>query len=239
MMFRKEFQGEFERPADFNPAEGLKQEKVLSSRIMFIAGIAGLIFVPIFKAVTHLPPYLGMVLALSVVWLISEYIHPEEDFEEERRHLYSVRRALSRIELSSILFFLGILLAINALETVMVTGPTGQSMGMLHSLAEQIKTVIPSENIVIIIIGLASAVIDNVPLVAATMGMYHYPIDADLWHFIAYSAGTGGSILIIGSAAGVAAMGMEKIDFIWYLKNIAWLAASGFFAGCFVFMLLA
>jgi Na+/H+ antiporter NhaD/arsenite permease-like protein len=193
-----------------------------------------IVFVPIFKTVTHLPPYLGMMLSLGVVWLVSEYIHPEEDFTEERKAAYSAHKALSRIEMSSILFFLGILMAVAALESVVVNG-----VGALRAVAESLQSVIPNQDVVIIILGFLSAIIDNVPLVAASMGMYDmatYPIDSKLWHFIAYSAGTGGSMLIIGSAAGVAAMGMERIDFIWYLRKIAWLAFIGFFAGALVFL---
>ena len=215
-----------------------EQEKLLSSRIMLFAGIAGLVFVPVFKAVTHLPPYVGMMLSLGVVWLISEYIHPEEDFSEERKHLYSAHTALSRIELSSILFFLGILVAVAALESLAVMGADGP-VGALRFVAERLDEAIPNRNVVIIILGFLSAIIDNVPLVAASMGMYTEPLDSSLWHFIAYSAGTGGSMLIIGSAAGVAAMGMERIDFIWYFKNIAWLAFLGFISGAIVFILLS
>ncbi len=216
-----------------------KEPNLLTSRIMLFTGVGGLVFVPIFKSVTHLPPYVGMMLALGVVWLISEYIHPEEDFSEERKHLYSAHTALSRIELSSILFFLGILVAVAALESVSVTGTQGQPVGLLMFLAEGLDTLVPNQDIVIILIGFLSAIIDNVPLVAASMGMYTDPMDAELWHFIAFSAGTGGSMLIIGSAAGVAAMGMERIDFIWYFKNIAWLAFLGFISGCITFMILA
>jgi NhaD family Na+/H+ antiporter len=215
------------------------QTNLLSSRIMLIAGIIGLIFVPIFKAVTHLPPYVGMMLSLGVVWLISEYIHPEEDFTEERKHLYSAHTALSRIEMSSILFFLGILVAVAALESVAVMGMSGQEVGLLRYLAESLQVVIPNQNVVIIILGFLSAIIDNVPLVAATMGMYTSEMDSQLWHFIAYSAGTGGSMLIIGSAAGVAAMGMERIDFIWYLKNMAWLAFLGFISGAITYLIIS
>jgi Na+/H+ antiporter NhaD/arsenite permease-like protein len=232
MMFRKEFQGELDKSALASIAGGQASKKLLSSNTMFFAGIGALIFVPIFKSITHLPPYIGMMFGLGVVWLISEYIHPEEDFSKENNTYYTARHALSRIELSSILFFLGILLAITALESVAVMAAEGKMMGLLHYAAESIHLVIPNTDFVVVLIGLLSAVVDNVPLVAATMGMYSEPMDAHLWHFIAYSAGTGGSILIIGSAAGVAAMGMEKIDFIWYLRKIAWLAAAGFFAGC-------
>ncbi|MCL4111831.1 UNVERIFIED_CONTAM: hypothetical protein GTU68_018087 [Idotea baltica] len=203
-------------------------ESLLSSKAMLFAGVGGLVFVPIFKTITHLPPYVGMMLALGIVWLVSEYIHPEEDFTEERKAQYSAHHALSRIEMSSILFFLGILVAVAALESV----------GLLKSLAQSMDNAIPNQNLVIIVLGFLSALIDNVPLVAASMGMYTEPMDSNLWHFVAFSAGTGGSMLIIGSAAGVAAMGMEKIDFIWYLKNIAWLALLGFLAGCGVFILM-
>ena len=220
----------------------LDNTKLISSKTMLIAGLAGLIFVPIFKSITHLPPYMGIMISLGIVWLISEYIHPEEEFNQENRHLYSVHKALSRIEISSIIFFLGILLAVGALESVVVQSSTGEKVGFLMSLANKLQELIPNQNMVIIFIGILSAIIDNVPLVAATMGMYpmdKFPLDSNLWHFIAYSAGTGGSMLVIGSAAGVAAMGMEKIDFIWYFKNITWLAFIGFIAGCLTFIALS
>lgn len=211
-------------------------QKLLSSQTMLFVGVGALIFVPVFKSITHLPPYVGMMLSLGFVWLVSEYIHPEEDFDEERKHLYSAHKALSRIELSSILFFLGILVAVAALESVAILGATGEHVGLLRSLAEQLQVAIPNQDIVIMILGVLSAIIDNVPLVAASMGMYTEAMDAKLWHFIAYSAGTGGSMLIIGSAAGVAAMGMERIDFIWYLKKISLLAFTGFLAGALTFL---
>ena len=208
-------------------------KQLLSSKTILFLGLGMIVFVPVFKTITHLPPYMGMMLGLGIVWLVSEYIHPEEDFTEERKHLYSAHNALSRIELSSILFFLGILMAVAALESVVIG-----DVGALRYVAEQLQEAIPNQDIVIVILGFLSAIIDNVPLVAASMGMYTEPLDAKLWHFIAYSAGTGGSMLIIGSAAGVAAMGMERIDFIWYLKHIAWLAFLGFIAGALVFLLL-
>lgn len=205
------------------------KEHLLSSKTMLIVGVGGLVFVPVFKTITHLPPYVGMMLSLGIVWMVSEYIKPEKDFDESKRHLYSPHKALSRIELSSILFFLGILLAVTSLE----------SLGVLQQLAQSLDDLLPNRDAVIILLGGFSALIDNVPLVAATMGMYTEPIDSKLWHFIAYSAGTGGSMLIIGSAAGVAAMGMERINFIWYLKNIGWLAFLGFISGAGVYLLLA
>jgi Na+/H+ antiporter NhaD/arsenite permease-like protein len=206
--------------------------KFLSSKTMLILGLSAIVFVPVFKVLTHLPPYLGMMLSLGVVWLVSEFIHPEEKFDESKRHLYTGLKALSRIEMSSILFFLGILMAVGAIESLAVNG-----VGTLRFLAEQLQEAIPDQNIVVMILGVLSAIIDNVPLVAASMGMYDYPMDFEIWHFIAYAAGTGGSMLIIGSAAGVAAMGMEKIDFIWYMKKITWIAVLGYLAGAFTFLL--
>ncbi len=216
-----------------------KGHRLLSSSRMLFLGLGMIIFVPIFKTITHLPPYLGMMLGLGVVWLVSEYIHPEEDFTEERKHLYSPHKALSRIEMSSILFFLGILMSVAALESLMY-GVTagGEQVGTLRYLAEVLNNAIPNNNIVILLLGVLSAIIDNVPLVAASMGMYDAPLDASVWHLIAYAAGTGGSLLIIGSAAGVAAMGMEKIDFIWYFKKITGLAAAGFIAGYVVLLFM-
>lgn len=221
--------------------EDLESQRLLSSRAMLFLGLGAIVFVPAFKTITHLPPYIGMMLSLGIVWLVSEYIHPEENFSEERRHMYSAHKALGRIEMSSILFFLGILMAVGALEslvfgTVMRDGQAIQ-VGTLRYVAEWLDTVIPNQDAVVILLGFTSAVIDNVPLVAASMGMYDMPIDAKIWHFIAYSAGTGGSMLIIGSAAGVAAMGMERIDFIWYLRKIAWLALVGFLSGAIFFII--
>ena len=234
------FKGTFSSGSTHDAAKGMQQEKLLSSRTMLFVGLGALVFVPIFKSVTHLPPYMGMMLSLGVVWLVSEYIHPEEDFDEERKEQYSAHKALSRIEMSSIIFFLGILLAVAGLESVAVNTEHGQ-IGLLQSLAEALQAAIPNQDIVVIILGFLSAIIDNVPLVAASMGMYPmdvYPMDDKLWHFIAYSAGTGGSMLIIGSAAGVAAMGMERIDFIWYLRKMAWLALIGFLSGAVTFILM-
>ncbi|MBL0081109.1 MAG: sodium:proton antiporter NhaD [Saprospiraceae bacterium] len=220
------FKGEIDKTVH----EDIKTERLLSSRLILWLGLGGIVFVPIFKTITHLPPYLGMMLSLGVVWMVSEYVHPEDDFTHEKKHLYSAHRALSRIEISSILFFLGILLAVAALESNAIN-----NVGTLQYMAESLEKAIPSRDIVIILLGVLSAIIDNVPLVAASMGMFTDGIDSKVWHFIAFTAGTGGSMLIIGSAAGVAAMGMEKIDFIWYFKKISWLAAIGFLAGVAVF----
>jgi Na+/H+ antiporter NhaD/arsenite permease-like protein len=196
--------------------------------MIFGAGIAVLIFVPVFKTITHLPPFMGILLGLSVLWLIAELIHSKKDEEEKRK--YSVSQVLKKIEIPSILFFLGILLAISALE---ISGVLGQFASMLDKQ-------IGNESIIVISIGIMSAIVDNVPLVAAAMGMYPLDVfgtDHMFWMFLAYCAGTGGSILIIGSAAGVAAMGMENIEFFKYLKKIGWLALLGYFAGAFVFIL--
>lgn len=206
-----------------NP-EGDSHEK---SKLMLFVGIGGLMFVPAFKTVTHLPPYMGMLLVLGIVWIVSELINSDKD--EEEKHPYTPAHALSKIDTSSVLFFLGILIAIGALEAT----------HLLRDLATWMSETIGNLDIIVIAIGLASAVIDNVPLVAATMGMYDlatFPTDSKLWEFLAYCAGTGGSVLIIGSAAGVAVMGMEKIDFMWYIKRISLLALIGYFGGVFAYL---
>ncbi|NBB20783.1 sodium:proton antiporter [Runella sp. CRIBMP] len=195
--------------------------------IMFGTGIGMLLFVPIFKTVTHLPPYMGILLALGVVWIVSEILHSKKD--EEDRKPFTASHALSKIDTSSILFFMGILLAIGVLEVTHV----------LTDLAAWMNDTIGNLDAIVFIIGIASAVIDNVPLVAASMGMYDlatYPQDHRIWEFLAYCAGTGGSMLIIGSAAGVAVMGMERISFFWYLKRISLLALIGYVAGALVFL---
>jgi Na+/H+ antiporter NhaD/arsenite permease-like protein len=233
--FMKPFNGELQMSADQKAAEPL-----LSSRTMLYLGLGGIVFVPIFKTLTHLPPYLGMMLSLGVVWLVSEYIKIKPRMTAEERRSFSAHHALARIELSSILFFLGILMAVAALESLVFgTNAEGELVGTLRYVAEWLDEVIPSQDIVVIVLGFASAIIDNVPLVAASMGMYNAPIDAKLWHFIAYAAGTGGSMLIIGSAAGVVAMGMERIDFIWYLRKVSWLALIGFLAGAIFYIFMA
>jgi len=213
-----------------------KQQLLLSSSKMLYVGLSAIIFVPIFKTITHLPPYLGMIFSLGVVWLYSEYIHPEENFNKVNDKRFSVNTALSRIEISSILFFLGILMAVGCLEVLVFGNIQNTPVGTLRYAAESLSNAIPNMDIVIILLGVLSSVIDNVPLVAATMGMYTFETDSPIWHFIAFCAGTGGSMLIIGSAAGVAAMGMEKIDFVWYLKKITWLAFAGFIAGALCFI---
>ncbi len=192
------------------------------SKIILFTGIGLLIFVPVFKTLTHMPPFMGMLLALGTIWIVSSMIHLRKHPEE--RYKYSVSQALRRIDTSSILFFLGILLAVSSL----------QSFGILGRIAEALVSRIDNMYVIGTILGLFSAIIDNVPMVAAAQGMFSlemYPTDHVFWEFLALSAGTGGSAIIIGSAAGVAVMGIEKINFFWYLKKISWLALAGFFAG--------
>ncbi len=221
------------------PESDEKDDKqLLTSKLMLFLGIGMIVSVPVFKAVTGLPPYLGMMFALAVVWLVSEYSKPEEPFNEERKLLYTVRQALARIDMASILFFFGILMAVAGLEALVYGTVNGEEVGTLRYTAEMLEIAIPNQDVVVLLLGVLSAIVDNVPLVAATMGMYDFSMDHEIWHFIAYSAGTGGSMLIIGSAAGVAAMGMERIDFIWYLKKIGWLAFIGFITGAGVFLLI-
>ncbi|XOD69339.1 MAG: sodium:proton antiporter NhaD [Flavobacteriales bacterium AspAUS03] len=199
----------------------LPDQKFKSSVLMLYLGLGVILFVPVFKTLTNLPPYMGMMFALGLVWMVANYTNPLRE-KEKIPHRFSVHEALGRIELSSILFFLGILLAVSTLE----------SLGKLFHFAEWINGAVPSREMVVMILGVASAIIDNVPLVAAGIGMFSEPIDHEVWHFIAYAAGTGGSMLIIGSAAGVAAMGIERINFFWYLKKISWLAVLGYLVGC-------
>ena len=227
--FLPAFQGDIEEVVEEDEAVGFHKR----GATMLYLGLSAIVFVPIFKTLTHLPPYVGMMLSLAVVATFAEIfskakINITSIDEESDAHQTSspVHRSLSKIELPSILFFLGILLAVAALE----------SLGLLFNFAEGLNTAIPNTDIVIGLLGIGSAVIDNVPLVAASMGMFSLPTDDPVWHLIAYSAGTGGSMLIIGSAAGVVAMGMEKIDFFWYLKKIAWLAFAGFLSGFIVFV---
>ena len=195
---------------------------------VFGIGIGALLFVPVFKTITHLPPYMGMLFGLGVMWVLTELIHNKKD--EDEKGLFSVNHALRKIDTPSILFFLGILVAITALESV----------GTLHHLAEWLDHSVGNVTAIGVLIGFLSAIVDNVPLVAAAQGMYSldtYPPDSFFWELIAYCAGTGGSTLIIGSAAGVAAMGMENINFFWYLKKISLLAAIGYLAGVAVYVI--
>ncbi|MBU2949548.1 sodium:proton antiporter NhaD [Tamlana agarivorans] len=221
-----------------------KKPSKLSS-VMLYLGLGAIVFVPVFKTVTHLPPYVGMMLSLAVVAVFAEIYSKSKfsitdlDSEEsdEQAHHSPVHHSLSKIELPSILFFLGILMAVAALESLgILFGFAGGLQEMMPMMGTEIHAGNGVSDLVVILLGVGSAVIDNVPLVAASLGMFHEPTDNELWHFIAFSAGTGGSMLIIGSAAGVVAMGMEKIDFFWYLKKIAWLALIGFIVGSAAFM---
>jgi Na+/H+ antiporter NhaD/arsenite permease-like protein len=196
-------------------------------KLILALGIGALIFVPIFKTITHLPPFMGILFGVGVLWVVTEIIHRNKS--DQDRGAYSVVHALQKADVPSVLFFLGILIAISALE----------STHQLADLAAFMDEKIGNLDVIVVAIGLLSSVIDNVPLVAAGMGMYDmqtFPPDHYFWEFIAYCAGTGGSCLIIGSAAGVAAMGMEKVDFFWYMKKISLLALLGYFAGAFWFL---
>jgi Na+/H+ antiporter NhaD/arsenite permease-like protein len=200
----------------------------VESNIILFTGVGLLVFVPVFKTITHLPPFMGMLLALGIIWFVSSIVHFKKHPEE--RYKYSVANALKKVDTSSILFFLGILLAVSAL----------QSFGILTETANWLMKHISNVYITGTILGLFSSVIDNVPLVAAAQGMFSlevFPTNHPFWEFLALSAGTGGSAIIIGSAAGVAVMGIEKVEFFWYLKNISWLALVGFFAGLGAFIL--
>lgn len=224
--------------------QDLNDEKSKSkySAIMFYMGLGAILFVPIFKTATHLPPYVGMMLSLAIVATFAEYFSNTKfsmgEASTDGGHHSPVHKSLSKIEMPSILFFLGILMAVAALE----------SLGMLFNFAGVLENTMPwlgtelestkISDLVVLLLGAGSAVIDNVPLVAASIGMFSIGSDEPAWHFIAYAAGTGGSMLIIGSAAGVVAMGMEKIDFFWYLKKIGWLALVGFIAGSIGFIIL-
>jgi Na+/H+ antiporter NhaD/arsenite permease-like protein len=213
-------------PAQIESTDGFSTS-VFERNTMFFLGLGVLVAVPAFKTVTHLPPFMGVLLGLGLLWIVGDLIHKDKSFEA-RNHL-DLSTALSRIDMSSIVFFIGILLAVSILEHTHV----------LSSLAAWLDETVGRLDLIVLLIGLVSAVVDNVPLVAASMGMYSlekYPADSFIWEFLAYCAGTGGSILIIGSAAGVAAMGIEKIDFVWYLKKISGLAFIGYIAGALVYM---
>ena len=226
----KIFKGEMEIPKEVIDME----ENKYGNKMLFI-GLGSILFVPIFKTVTGLPPYVGMMLSLAFVATLAEIFSNkkfnlskvDEDHDEESDHS-PVHASLTKIELPSILFFLGILMAVGALE----------SLGILYNFADLINETISNQDVVIVLLGHLSAVIDNVPLVAASIGMFPNVINDPLWHGIAYSAGTGGSMLIIGSAAGVVAMGMEKMDFFWYIKKITIFAMIGFWAGYGTFILM-
>lgn len=195
---------------------------VSERNIVFYSGISLLLFVPVFKTVTHLPPFMGMLLSVSIIWFISEWLHIKKAHESKR--YFSIFTALEKVDTPSILFFLGILLAVGAL----------QASSLLSQMAKYLTDTVGNDTIILTLIGFLSSIFDNVPLVAAVQGMFElsqYPTDHFFWKYLAFTAGTGGSMLIIGSAAGVAIMGIEKIEFFWYLKHMAFLALAGFLAG--------
>jgi len=220
--------GDVTRPKMENSTGKIVELPKSQQKIVFLSGVLILVLVPVFKTVTHLPPYMGILIGLGILWVITEIMHGKK--AEPEKHQLSVSQALRKVDSPSILFFLGILLSIAAL----------QSAGILATVAEWVSAKTGTENIIAIAFGLLSSVVDNVPLVAAAQGMYsleQYPTDHNLWIFLAYTTGTGGSALIIGSAAGIAAMGMERIDFFWYLKKISLIALAGYLAGAIVYML--
>lgn len=210
------------------PKESKNAKSEPGAKLVLALGVGGLIFVPIFKGLTGLPPFMGILLALGVLWLVTDLMHYKHN---EREHL-RVPHILTRVDTSGVLFFLGILLCVNALQTA----------GILQALASWLDATVHNQAMIATLIGIFSAIIDNVPLVAATMGMYPltvFPTDSSLWHMIAYAAGTGGSMLIIGSSSGVALMGLEKIDFVTYAKKAALPVLVGFLAGMGVYLLLS
>ena len=230
--FMKPFQGDLVK--EIYVKEETVHETTYSS-IMLYLGLGMILFVPIFKTVTHLPPYVGMMLSLGVVCAFAEIFSSRKfamttlgDHSKDAGHHSPVHKSLSKIEMPSVLFFFGILMAVAAME----------SLGLLFNFAQGLQMTIPNSDVVVMLLGIGSAIIDNVPLVAASLGMFQEQLNDPLWHFIAFSAGTGGSMLIIGSAAGVVAMGMEKISFFWYFKKISWLALIGFVAGSGLFMII-
>ena len=225
--FTKAFKGNFDLPED-------DQSQNPKGPFMLYLGLSMIVFVPIFKTFTHLPPYLGMMLSLGIVSLFAEILSARQysisninQTESSGHHASPTFKSLTKIEMPSILFFLGILMTVAALE----------SLGLVFSFGNSVNQSMNTD-VFVMLLGVGSAVIDNVPLVAASMGMFQESIDHHVWHFIAYAAGTGGSMLIIGSAAGVVAMGMEKISFFWYLKNITWLATVGYLAGAGLYLLI-
>jgi Na+/H+ antiporter NhaD/arsenite permease-like protein len=236
--------GEITKPIFYDEDES--KVPANEKKLIFFLGVLGLLFVPVFKTVTHLPPFMGMMLSLGVIWLVTEILNRKK--KDEVKSKLSVLHVLGKIDTSSVLFFLGILMGVAAL----------QEAGFLNTVANVLRESLGNIYSINIAIGLISAIIDNVPLVAASMGMYdvttpemlqaaspdnlewmsHFVVDGEFWQFLAYCAGTGGSALIIGSAAGVAAMGLERIDFIWYLKKISLLALLGYLAGALFYMLV-
>jgi Na+/H+ antiporter NhaD/arsenite permease-like protein len=201
---------------------------VFERNVMFCLGLGILVAVPVFRTVTHLPPFMGILFGLGILWIVGDLLHRHRD--ESSREPLTLVHALSKIDMGSLVFFIGILLSVATLEHA----------HLLRALAAWLDQNVGRQDVIVVLIGLVSAIVDNVPLVAASMGMYsldQFPPDHFFWKFLAYCAGTGGSILIIGSAAGVAAMGLEKIHFFWYVKKISGLALLGYLAGAGVYLL--
>ena len=225
--------GNIRRPTSNEFHEHIKNPtRPFERNFVFFGGVIGLLFVPFFKTVTHLPPYMGMLLSLGILWVATEILHRSKNIEDKSS--VSVVGVLKKVDTPTIFFFLGILLAVSSL----------QSSGVLENVAEYLNNSIGNIYVINVIIGLLSAIVDNVPLVAGAMGMYPiaevgpFAQDGIFWEFLAYCAGTGGSVLIIGSAAGVAVMGILKIDFIWYVKKISFLALLGYVYGAISYILL-
>ena len=229
--------GDITRP-NLSKGESAEFTTGFERKLMLVLGVSALLFVPVFKTVTHLPPYMGMLFGLGIIWLVTELLHRNKPLKDKRK--LSVIGVLQKVDVPTIFFFLGILSAVAAL----------QSIGHLNVLAKVLEDNFQNIYIINLIIGVLSAIVDNVPLVAGAMGMYpivdpgttgflaDFVVNGKFWEFLAYCAGTGGSILIIGSAAGVAAMGLEKIDFIWYVKKISLLALIGYLAGAATYYLM-
>ncbi len=222
-----------ERPVKSEGVEHYMNPTTEKERVtVLILGVLGLLFVPVFKTVTHLPPFMGMMLSLGILWIVTEIIHRAKNKED--KHELSVIGVLQKIDVASVLFFLGILLAVSAL----------QEFGHLNEMATMLDEKIGNIYAINVVIGFLSSIVDNVPLVAAAQGMYEiapdglFAANGKFWQFLAYCAGVGGSSLIIGSAAGVAAMGLERIDFVWYLKKISWLAVVGYLAGAATYIII-
>jgi Na+/H+ antiporter NhaD/arsenite permease-like protein len=229
MILSRKMDGEVTAPVAIESDDHAIMVTAKERKIIFFTGVGALLFVPVFKSITHLPPFLGILFGLSILWIVTELMHQKK--EDKVKHHYSISAVLERIDTPSILFFLGILLAVAAL----------QSAGHLNHLATVLNESIGNIWWINIFVGFLSSVVDNVPLVAGAIGMYDlnmYAQDHTFWELLAYCAGTGGSCLIIGSAAGVAIMGILKIDFIWYVKKISLLATAGYLSGVLVFWLM-
>ncbi|GJN40099.1 hypothetical protein PR202_gb29268 [Eleusine coracana subsp. coracana] len=232
MSLTSEANGSSQKSSSFLSSEKMAPR----GKLVLAVGVGALVFVPAFKALTGLPPYMGMLLGLGILWILTDAIH----YGEPERQTLKVPQALSRIDTQGILFFLGILLSVGSLQHISFIhlffsiATSLESAGILRQLANYLDANIPNADLIASAIGVVSAVVDNVPLVAAAMGMYDltsYPQDSDFWQLVAFCAGTGGSMLIIGSAAGVAFMGMEKVDFFWYIRKVSGFAFAGYAAG--------